>query len=150
MSTTKFIVTQIASVPNIIGGFLQIGRAFLHRVFVIAVETGFVNQIDNCFFGIRDGEGRICGMNDTIGFHLEYGAEVDGFQWITCGVSRHRQLVVVAFYLMRHLCRHHNLAVDVTLQSDSDELVRVRSKILSCEGFAIAYETIIDEGTVKV
>ena len=150
MATTELIVTQITCVPDIISSLLQIGSAFHHRMLVIAIETGFVDQIDDSLFGIGDSKGGVCGADSTIRVYLEYRTEMDGLHWITCSVSCHGELVVAAFHLMRHLCRHHNLAVDISFESDGNEFVRVRSEILSCEGLAIAHETIVDEGAVEI
>ena len=69
---------------------------------------------------------------------------------IACGVSCHGELVVAALHLVGHLCRHDYLAVDVTLQSNGDKFIWVRSIILSCEGRPVANKMVVDEGTVQI
>ena len=63
---------------------------------------------------------------------------MDGLIGIASGMTRHRQLVVAALYLMRYLCCHHDFAIDISFQSDGDELVGMRCEKFACDRLSIA------------
>ena len=152
MSLKELCEAVVLGMPDRIGGSFQIGCSLPHRVFVKAVEAGFVDDIDDCFLGTTDGEGGVCGNHLPIGLHLQDGAEMNTLLRVSCRMPCLCQLVSCCLGSMRDLCGHNNLAVDVILSSkaDGDELVRMRGEIFSGEALPSTHIALIDQRIVKL
>ena len=150
MALPHFVIGDILGMPDGICGLFQIGGSLTHRVFVISVEARFVDQIDDGFFGIPDGQCGVGSGHCSVCLHSQHGAEVDAFHGVACGVASHGELVVAAFHLVWNLRGQGQLAVDVASQSDGDELVGLGGDILSGEGTASTHIAVSHQCTVQV
>ena len=55
MTCIELIEAKVLSVPDIIGGILQIGGSLFHRMLVEAIETRLIDQIKDGLFRMSDG-----------------------------------------------------------------------------------------------
>ena len=56
MTAIELFISVVLGVPDSVGSILQIRSAFVDRVLVEAIETGLVNQVENHFFRMGDGQ----------------------------------------------------------------------------------------------
>ena len=61
MAIVEFIESEVLRVPDVVGDILQIGRTLIDGMLVEAIEAGFVDDIDNRFLGMGDGQRGIGG-----------------------------------------------------------------------------------------
>ena len=56
MAIVEFVESEVLRVPDVVGDILQIGRTLIDGMLVEAIEAGFVDDIDNRFLGMGDGQ----------------------------------------------------------------------------------------------
>ena len=117
---------------------------------VETVETRFVHDIDDRLFGFGDGERRVAGSYLAVSLYAEHRTEVGALLRIACSVSCHRDLAQCALHLMRYLGCQCYLTVDIALQTDGNQFVRVRGKVFPCDESAVTLITVSDDGRVDI
>ena len=135
--------------PEVIGGILKIRGCLTHGMLVEAIEAGLIDDIEDGFLGIGDGQRGVAGSCLAVCLDADHRTEMDTLLSVTCGVTCHRQLRGDSLHLMGHLGRKGDAAVNVATQTDGDEFIRVRGKILTFDGLSVAYIPILDNSRVE-
>ena len=149
MATIELLIAEVLRVPEVVGGILQIGGSFLHRVLVETVETRLIDNIEDGLLGMGDGQRRVAGCCLAVGLHTDHRTEMDALLRVTRGVPRHRQLRGNGLHLVGHLGREGDATIDVAFHPDGDELVRMRGKIGTFYLLAVAQIAVSDDAAVE-
>ena len=70
MTYEELVIGIVLGMPDIVRSILYIRCTLLYRVFVIPVETGFVDQINDGFLGIRNRQRRVGSAHLSVSLHL--------------------------------------------------------------------------------
>ena len=149
VTVVELPVAVVLRVPEVVGSIFQIRCPFHDWVFVKAIEAGLVDDIEDGLFGVGNGQGGVTGSGLSVGLHTDHRTKMDALLRIASGVACHRQLCGDGLHMMWYLSCEGDTTIDVATHPDSDQLIRVRGKVLALYPFPVTQIAVFHDTAVE-